>query len=161
MKNSPSVEQDYEDQDFRLWVMLCQATDVASQAREKDLSQYGITTRQAAVLHATQLIGNKATPAEIARRTLRQPHTVSGILSRMEEDGLLRKVKDLDRKNMVRIAITEKGRKAYRQSTKRKSIHQLMSSLSEEERQQLWLCLEKLRNKALRQLGVKYKPPFP
>lgn len=157
----PSVDQDYRDGEFRLWVLLRQVAHTTLVARDRELNQYGITTIQAAVLHTIQLIGNKATPAEIARRILRERHSVSGLLIRMEKDGLVRKVKDLDRKNLIRVAITEKGQQAYDQSTKRKSIHKIMSSLSEEERQQQRSCLEKLGNKALRELLVNRKPPFP
>lgn len=156
-----SVDQDYRDEEFRLWVLLRQVAHTTLVARDRELNQYGITTIQAAVLHTIQLIGNRATPAEIARRILRERHSVSGLLIRMEKDGLVRKVKDLDRKNLIRVAITEKGQQVYDRSTKRKSIHKIMSSLSEEERQQLRSCLEKLGNKALRELLVNRKPPFP
>jgi len=57
------------------------------------------------------------------------------------------------------VSITEKGQQAYDKSTRRKSIRKIMSSLSEEERQQLRSCLEKLRNKAFKELTVEYKPP--
>jgi len=64
-----------------------------------------------------------------------------------------------DRKNLVRVSITEKGQQAYDKSTRRKPIYKIISSLSEEERQQLRSCLEKLRNKAFKELIVEYKPP--
>ena len=101
-------------------------------ARTRELFQYGITPAEAAVLVIVQAIGEKATPAEISRWLFREPHSISGLLARMEKQGLVRKVKDLDRKNLVRVVITEKGQQAYQQSTKRESIHRIMSSLSEE-----------------------------
>jgi DNA-binding MarR family transcriptional regulator len=79
----------------------------------------------------------------------------------MEKKGLITKVKDSDRKNMWRVALTEKGQNAYRQSVKRESIHAAMSSLSEKERLQLGSYLEKLRDCALTQLVRDMKPPFP
>ncbi len=79
---------------------------------------------------------------------------ISYILNRMERDGLLRKAKDLDRKNMIRVSLTEKGKQAYYLSTKRESIRQAISALSEEEYQQLWPCLEKLRSKSFGTLGM-------
>jgi len=78
----------------------------------------------------------------------------------MEKEGLIRKVKDLDRKNLIRVVVTEKGQRAYEQSTKREVIHRIMSSLSEEERQQLSSCLQKLRSKALAEFDME-RPPFP
>jgi len=156
MKNFSSVDQDY-----KLWVLLDQAEHAVSKAREKELSHYSITTVQAAVLFIIQAIGNEATPAEISRWLFRKSHSVSGLLSRMEKEGLVRKVKDLDRKNMVRVTLTEKGQQIYRQSNKRRFIRKIMSCLSEEEHQQLTSCLERLRNKAFKELGVNPKPPFP
>jgi DNA-binding MarR family transcriptional regulator len=79
----------------------------------------------------------------------------------MEKAGLVVKAKDLERKNMVRIAMTEKGERAYRESMKRKSSQKLLSALSETERQELRSYLERVRNRGLRVLGVAYKPPFP
>jgi len=139
----------YEDEEFNLWLLLRKARLLIYKAREKELSQYGITPEQAGVLYIVQATGEKVTPAEIARLTIREPHTVSGLISRMEKAGLVRKVKDLDRKNLVRVALTNKGRQAYKQSTKREPIHLIMSCLSKEESQQLKLYLEKLQDKAL------------
>lgn len=157
MKSSSHV-----DEDFKLWVLLGQASDAVPKARQKELDQYGISTMQAAVLFVIQAIGNEATPAEISRWLFRESHSVSALLNRMEKEGLVRKTNDLDRKNLVRVSITEKRQQAYDKSTKRKSIRKIMSSLSEDERQQLRSCLEKLRNRALRELRMDRKPPpFP
>jgi len=154
MKNISPVDEDYN-----LWVLLHQTTDAVLRARQKELDQFGISVIEVGVLVVIQAIGEKATPAEISRRIFREPHTVSALLNRMEKRGLLRKTNDLGRKNLVRVSITEKGRQAYDKSTRRKSIHKIMSSLSEEERQQLGSCLEKLQNKAFKELIVEYKPP--
>lgn len=60
--------------------------------------QYGITPEQAGVLFCIKVIGKEATPAKISRYTIREPYTVSAMLNRMERKGLIKKVKDLDRK---------------------------------------------------------------
>ena len=149
------------DHDYNLWVLLRQTRDAIIKARARELQQYGISSIQAAVLFTIQAIGDSATPAEISRRLIREPHSVSELLSRMEREGLIKRVKDLPRKNQVRVLITDKGRQAYEQSTEREAIHRIMSVLSEEEHQQLRSCLEKLRDEALRQVGIRHKPPFP
>ncbi len=154
MKNISPVDEDYN-----LWVLLHQTTDAALRARQKELDQVGISVVEVGVLVVIQAIGEKATPAEISRRIFREPHTVSALLNRMEKKGLLRQTQDLDKRNLVRVSITEKGRQAYDKSTRRKSIYKIISSLSKEERQQLRSCLEKLRNKAFKELIVEYKPP--
>ncbi len=149
------------DQDYKLWWLLGQTRHAVFQARAKELSKHGISGRQAAALFAIQAIGQGATPAEVSRWVSREPHSVSALLTRMERDGLVTKVSDLHRKNLIRLALTEKGQEAYRQSAKRGTIHRILSVLSEEERYQLWSSLERLRDKALEELGTDRKPPFP
>ena len=130
-------------------------------ARARELWRYRITPEEAVVLFVIQSIGWRATPAEIARWLLREPHSISGLLRRMEKKGLLKRVKDLDRRNLIRITITEEGLEAYNQSTKRESIHRIVSAISQEDCQKMKACLEKLWIKALEELGRSYKPPFP
>jgi MarR family 2-MHQ and catechol resistance regulon transcriptional repressor len=150
------------DEDYKLWILLSQAADTTLRARQKELDRYDISTAEASVLFAVQAIGERTTPAEITRWLLREPHTVTELLNRMVKKGLVTKSKDLEKKNMVRVSVTEKGRQAYEQSTKRKSIHKVMSALSREERRQLGSYLERLRNKALGELREERpKPPFP
>src|SRR4030042_5989847 len=111
------------DQDYNLWVLLRQTRDAMVKARGRELEKYGISSIQAAVLFTIQAIGAEATPAEISRRLVREPHSVSGLLNRMEKQGLITRVKDLPKRNMVRVVMTNKGREAYEQSTKRLSMH--------------------------------------
>ncbi len=151
----------HADEDYSLWVLLHHAAAAVLKTRQKELDQFGISFIQTGVLFVIQAIGEKATPVEISRWLFRESHSVSGLLNRMEKEGLVRKTKDLARKNLVRVTITERGRQAYDKSTRRKSIHKIMASLSEEERHHLRSCLEKLRNKAFRELRVEHKPPFP
>jgi DNA-binding MarR family transcriptional regulator len=154
MKNWP-VDGNYE-----LWVLLAQTREAMLKSRQKELGQYNISPRQNAVLLFLQVAGDKATPAEISRGLFRESHTISEILSRMEKQGLLKRVKDLTRKNLVRVELTEQGRETCNRSTRRESIHKILSVLSSEERQQLELYLRRLRDKAL-QLIKKKKPLFP
>ena len=79
----------------------------------------------------------------------------------MEKKGLVRKVRDLDRKNLVRVSMTEKAQEIHSQSANSKSIHNIMSVLSEDERKQLRTYLEKLWEKAKEELGVEHDMPFP
>jgi DNA-binding MarR family transcriptional regulator len=151
----------FNDEDYELWWLVSQARDAILRAREKELMQYGVSAIQSMVLFTIQAIGHRATPAEISRWLFRQPHGVSSLLSRMEKDGLVERIKDLDRKNMVRIALTKKGYKAYRDSTRRDSIHRIMSLIPEKERRQLKSRLLKIRDITLKELRIDSKLPYP
>lgn len=149
------------DNDYEIWVLLHQAKDAAFKAREKELSQYGISNREAAVLFIIQAIGGKAIPAEISRWLFREHHTVTALLSRMEKKGLITKAKDSHRKNLWEVSLAEKGQNAYRQSIKRESIHMAMSVLSENERRLLRTCLKKVRDQALKHSVREPILPYP
>jgi DNA-binding MarR family transcriptional regulator len=149
------------DPDYELWVLLHQATDAIAGAREDELRKFGISMMQAAVLFIVKAIKGPATPAEISRWLFREPHTVSGLLNRMEKQGLVKKVKDLERKNLIRVEITDKGEEGYRRSRGLQSIHRILSSLSQEERDNLRASLRTLRDKALEEPKPTLRLPFP
>ena len=143
-----------EDEDQDLWLLLTHARYAVFRAREKELQRYGISPEQASLLFVVQAMGNKATPAALSRYLLRQPHTVSALVDRMARRGLLKKVKDLDRKNLVRVVITEKGQKAYELSTKRGPIHRIMNTLNREEKRDFREYLERIFSKARKEIGM-------
>ena len=151
----------FTDQDYNLWWLMLLTRRTMYKARSRELYQYGITPEEAAVLFVTKAVGRKTTPAEISRWLLREPHSVSYLLRRMEKEGLIKMVKDLDRKNLIRVALTQKGHNAYRHSTSREVMHSILAPLSEEERQQLRSYLHKLLNEALKKIGIERKIPFP
>jgi len=68
---------------------------------------------------------------------LREPHSVSGILMRMEKQGLLKRTKNMERKNLIRITLTAKGESALKQAMKKEGVKHVLSKLSEEQRRQL------------------------
>jgi len=145
----------FADKDFKLLVALHHTTNAIVRAREKELSQHDLTYMQVAVLFTIKAIGEKgATPAEISRWLFREPHSVSGLISRMEKAGLVTKVKDMDKKNWIRVTITEKGQQAYHKAVKRESLRNIMSTLSNEERKALRGYLKILRDRALKELGI-------
>tara|TARA_Y100000031_G_C8173495_1_gene362924 strand:+ start:509 stop:1012 length:504 start_codon:yes stop_codon:yes gene_type:complete len=160
MKNIP------RDDDHELWWLLSQARHALSLARKRELKQYHLSSAMSSILLAINAIGDKATPADIARWIWRQPHSVFVLLRRMEKNGLVTLNKDLHRKNLIRVALTSKGREAYAQSLVRESIHNAMSSLSEEDRQKLRSCMYKLWDSALKEHrtnqswhDLQYPPP--
>ena len=152
---------DPTDQDYNLWLFLAQVRSVMLKSRQAELSRYGITASEASVLFIINAIPGDVTPAEISRWLFRQSQSIAGILNRMERQGLVRRIRDLDKANQVRVVLTEKGIECYRHAAKRESIHRIMGSLSGEMRQQLEACLEKLKDKSLAYLGEQYELPFP
>jgi DNA-binding MarR family transcriptional regulator len=137
------------DADYDLWILLTQARNLVFRTRELELFRYGLTPEQALILCIVNNSEKTLSPAEISRLTFRKPHTLSAMIERMEEKGLIKKTADPDRKNMIRITITEKGKKAYELTSKRGPIHRIMSSINSEEREDLKSTLEKIIFKRL------------
>ena len=137
------------DQDYELWGILNQAAHAMERAREDELRPMGISMMHAAVLGIVKATKGPVTPAHISRWLFREPHTVSGLLQRMEKQGLLKRAKDLERKNVIRVTLTEKGEEVYRRSREMKPLRRIMSHLSPKERDSLRASLKTLRDKAL------------
>lgn len=150
---------EFLDQDFNLWILLAQTRALLFSAGEEELAKWNISLMQGWTIFTIKAIGDRATPAEIARWLGREPHTVSSLLSRMVSQGLVMKEKSLDKKNLVRIRLTEKGDQLYHEAIGMKSMHDIISVLSPEERKQLKTLLGKLRDRAQQNLGRKYKLP--
>ena len=141
-----------------LWVLLDQTRDAISRAREMELSQYKITRVQASVLFMLLTQNKKIALSDISKWILREPHSISSLISRMERNGLVQKVREPD-DDRIHVILTEKGRQIYSQVTWR-SIEMVFSSLSREEKLALKSSLKKLRSKARSLMGLDYKPPF-
>ncbi|MBN1191022.1 MAG: MarR family transcriptional regulator [Dehalococcoidales bacterium] len=149
------------DKSFNTWALLFQVRDASFRIRNKELAEYGLTFEKATVLSIVNDLRNlklKTTPGEISKYLLREPHSVSKILSRMEKEGFVKKSAGLGmRKNEVHITLTPKGERALDISLKRLSIKRLMSCLSEEESLKLAILLEKILLKALNEINEDKK----
>lgn len=154
------------DEPYSLWLMMHQTTDAMWAAREKELKQFnedGLSLIELGALLFIQTIehatAKKATVTEISRWLFRKHNSVSELLRRMEKRGLV--VRNPRQRNTT-IKITDRGQQLCRQAMEQTYfVRNLMSSLSEQECQELWRILEKLRNIAFKELEVVQKPPFP
>lgn len=144
-----------------LWQLLRRTSRAIGKAVERELMEFDISTDTAAVLFTIVRQGGDATPASIARELLLEANSISEQLSRMQKDGLVRKVKDPVRRNRVLVALTEKGFKAYRESATFRSSRKAFGTLTAEERSILWDLLARLRDDASRQLGMETSEMYP
>mgnify|MGYP001583932522 CR=1 FL=1 len=146
---------------FGLWQLLQRSLGAIIKVRQKELDRFGITVRQSAVLRTVMRLGQQATPTEIAKQLFLESNTISEQLQRMEADGLVKKVKDLNRKNLVRIEVTQEGHELSSKTLNRKSIDYVMSVLTEDEKIELWSILTKLRGRAVEKLDIKDLDLYP
>ena len=150
------------DKLFKLWVLLLRTKDLMYKLRDRELQEaVNISPAMSGILCHSRVLGDKATPTEISRWLHQEPHNISQIVSSMANKGLVRKVRDLHRKNLVRVELTEKGQQAYNHVIKAITVHRILSALSKEEQHQLASCLEKVRSKCLEEADFPVRPHWP
>ena len=144
---------DRQVMDWYLWLLLIQTKDIIQKLREKELKECGLSWANNWLLSTVVGSNEQATPSDIARIVLVKPHSVSGLINRMTKSGLVKKMKDLARRNQVRVTLTEKGWQIYNETTRRESIRKVMSALSDDEQVQLIRLLKKISLSAFTEMG--------
>jgi DNA-binding MarR family transcriptional regulator len=145
------------DSQYNLWLLLSQTRSAIFRARQEKMGQY-LHPNQALALCIVWGRNGRATPADISRSLFLERHSVSELISRMEEKGLVKKTRDEKKKNMVRVSITEKGREIGSQVIQREFIKNIISNLTEEQQEQLKTSLNTLLTAAKKYLGTEADP---
>ena len=79
-----------------------------SRVADNELRQAGISMMQFVVLVFVLNAKEQVTSTRISHGLFRESHTVCQLLMCMETQSLVKRAKDLDRKNIVRITLTDK-----------------------------------------------------
>ena len=113
---------------------------------KKKLSPFGLTPVQ----HLTLAVlgeGGSLSPAEISERTVMDSATLSGVLDRMAEAGLIKKEENPEDRRSIRVSITAKARKMMDGlAEQRKAVNEeLTSVLSIEEKLLLKRMLKEIK----------------
>ena len=144
----------------KTWVRLFRAYTVLERAREMELSRIGITLPQAAVLYFLGTARETLTPTKLARLTYKEPHTISGLLNRMEKQGLIKKTKDLKRKNLVRVSLAKKGEELFKRLLSERVVINITSCLSKKELDTLNELTDKLFERTIELLREMQPYPY-
>ncbi len=153
-----TIPPDSGPANFDVWVLLDAAHFAISRSRFLEIAQFGLTPEKAQILHVVLINGGAFPQSKISDFTMRQHHSVSSLINRMTKEGLLKKVK-YPGDRAYTVLITKKGKDRYSKLT-RESIEMVFSSLSDKDRQKLFLILNKILNKSRNLLGLDYEPPF-
>ena len=149
--------QKMEDKEYDLWILVSRVYHMIAKLRNMEMKKCGILPVQSYMLFMIRAMGNATTPAELSRFVYQQRNSVSDILNRMEKQGLITKKKSSAGKGRVLVKMTEKGEKALQLSKQREHLHNIMSVLNEEKRQQLESVLELLRDRAIEEFSADQK----
>lgn len=144
----------------KAWIRLFATANVVERARELELARVGVTVIQAGVLYMLKSTTQTVTPTQLARTLYREPHSMSALLKRMEKQGLVKRTKDLQQKNLVRISLTKKGEETFTRQWDAKVTTNITSCLSEEEIDTLETCLRKIRVRAVEIVRQMQPTPY-
>ena len=148
------MKQENADEIFYLWVLFRRSSNAILRARAIELQKYKSSPIQAAVLRAIiERKGKRMTSGEIAEYLFRENQTVSGLLNRMEANGLIKRKTDKEDNRIRRVMPTNKGKKLYEKIRHSETITTIMSALSEEECEKFEKILLLIRSKAMEKIG--------
>ena len=146
---------------YTIWLILGQVYEVMSRSRDNELRPLGVTMIQTGVLWLLSGFGRPASPAELSVLLFRKHHSVSQLLKRMEKQGLVERPPELQKNGAVRVVITKKGEETLKQVYEINTvIEDIMSCLSDEERNTFRSSLEKLHESAFSHLVERPILPF-
>ena len=130
-------KQNLSETNFELWHLIGKVNHGLILARQKELNKYHIPVRQAYILRVIDGLGPKATLSGLAKKVERTGDVISRQAVKMEKDGLIKRIKDTPKSNLLRLELTEKGLEMIEVSRQSKSADAIFSCLSREQRQQL------------------------
>ena len=135
----------YSDPTVDRWARFMRTRNLLYKLFTRDLSELGIKPEQLGILNILKIAKGPVTPSFISRIYHREPHTISVNLKRLETKGLIKLTKDLARRNMIRVEITDSGNWVWEQGlTKTSNIGQVFNELSQAEIEQLDSIINKL-----------------
>jgi DNA-binding MarR family transcriptional regulator len=136
------------DSNYNLYLLLYLTQSALFDARYREIRGTGITSMELALLTVVDGLGDKATPAEIARWMMRRRPTVTGLLDRMERNGLVQRSAYRGSRKSKLVTMTDKGRKALDTANQKDVWKTIIGAMPDEEYRQLWSLLEKLKDAA-------------
>jgi DNA-binding MarR family transcriptional regulator len=148
------------NEDYRLWLLLTQTRSAIFKARHKKFGVY-MHPNQAAALVMIWRYNGQATPTMLANNLFLEQHSISEMIERMRKKGLVAKTKDKIKGSVVRVSITDEGRKICSEMVQTDFISSLMSGLSAEQRKQLQTCLAIIFRTVLKELNMNSHPDLP
>src|SRR5436190_12257680 len=112
------------------------------------MERIGLTLPQAFVMGTLAGYGGRATMSDIARLTYQSAATVTGIIDRLADAGLVERERDRVDRRVVYVHITEAGTSKLDEigTERRKQMERMTRSLTDKELEQLNSIMSKLTN---------------
>jgi MarR family multiple antibiotic resistance transcriptional regulator len=142
------------------WWEMSVTSLILQRAWGMELGQIGLTVPQTLVLTIVQSSPEPITPMKLSKLMHREPHTISALLTRMEAQGLVKKERNLERGNWVRVSLTKKGKEAYERQLVARRVRNITECLSKQELDALNKINRKMRAKGIELLREMLPSPY-
>jgi DNA-binding MarR family transcriptional regulator len=138
------------------WTTLYQAYNAIFKLTELGLLPHGLSLPQLHLLCVLEKGGGILTTGEIGRAMVKASQTITGLVDRLEEPGLVERVFDRRDRRKTWVRLTEKGERKLADAfpVGNRLAEELSSVLNDEELKDLQAKIEKLRNAAMEKLAA-------
>jgi DNA-binding MarR family transcriptional regulator len=146
---------DRNDIQTKIWMNWYHTSELITKYADSKLSKVkGLSYQQFLVLLIMNKMGENANATEMAKKLDKNTNTLSTILDRMEEKGLVKKIRDTEDRRLVWAIMTEKGKDKLTATTKASwaLFEKLTSCFSQEEMKTFDALLEKLMKTTSKEL---------
>lgn len=149
----PEEESTY----VQAFMLLQRTRDLLFRCEDQAVAEFGITAEQYSVLMAMKGLDDPVKVTDVARRLERKVNSVSMLVDRMVNAGLVTRERDLPDRRAVRLGLTGKGQEASERAAPvvLRLVEELLSPLSHEDMDTLVTLLDNLRENARRHLGAR------
>jgi len=140
------------------WVALYQAHNAIFKVAELALLPHNLSLPQLHLLAILKKADGLVTNGEIGQAMVKSSQTITGLVDRVEEPGLVERVFDRSDRRKTWVRITEKGEQKLAEAypVANRLAEELSAVLTDQELQDLQAKLEKLRGAAMDRLEAAF-----
>jgi len=137
------------------WIVLNAISSLIEKIEIRDLPDSELSWEQISVLLHISLIKHQVTPSMLAKYMLRERHTITEILKRMESKGLVSRYLIPENKKERPVQLTEKGKAMIESNIDTRILQDIFKPLTSAEKHHLIAILNKLMISAMEVASVK------
>jgi len=148
---------EFSDPTMTTLALLRQTWIIVNRAIETRLGRIGLTPEKFAVIWICRDHPGPLTPAEISRLMDREPQSITGVLNRLEREGLVKRIVKRKGRPFTEIKLTAKGENLCAPGIEicKRLIQGLTSDLPPSEREGFHKTLKVMRQRMLDELHLE------
>ena len=163
MATRPDKESDVTEQarGMAQWVALYQTYNAIFKVAELTLLPHNLSLPQLYLLRVLKRNGDMLTTGEIGRAMVKASQTITGLVDRLEEPGLVERVFDRSDRRKVWVRLTQEGERKLQEAmpVANRLAEEISSVLTDDELHKLQANTEKLRTTAMERLAEALERP--